>query len=373
MPGQAKLNKRSAAASHFDTDTARDPIEWSAFIVALSGLLSEERNFRTQVLIAGCAVILSTWLRFAVDDLLPAGFPFVTFFPAILLTALFASIRAAVFVALVTGGIAWAVFIPPFGAFGISLPTVIAMVFYFAITSTEIFFIALSGMALKRIKAERDRSQFLAESRDLMFSELQHRVSNNLSNVAALLKLQAHATDSVSTRKALTASVARVQTVARIQRNLYLPNEQKVEVQAFLRQLADDTQEAMSLDKDVTVTVTSDRFRIHRDQAVPFGLIASELIMNAMEHSQTVHDRLRIAIDCTRSTEDAKGAPLILLSVADNGQGVSDPFASASSDSLGTRIARGFAESLGGELTLGNKPDGSGAIATLAFPEPASE
>jgi len=373
MTSQVKLNKRAAAPSLYDADTSRDPIEWSAFVVALSGLLSEQRSVRTEILIATCAVVLSTWLRFAVDALLPAGFPFVTFFPAILLTALFASIRAAVVVAILTGGIAWGLFIPPFGSFGISLPTAIAMVFFFAITSTEIFFIALSGMALKRIKAERDRSHFLAESRDLMFSELQHRVSNNLANVAALLKLQANATDSAQTRKALTASVARVKTVARIQRNLYLPNEQEVEVIAFLNQLAKDTREAMSLGKDVSVAVTSDRFRIHRDQAVPFGLVVSELIMNAMEHSLKADDSLKIGILCTRSTDHSTGQSKILLSVTDNGQGVSEEFDNTPSDSLGMRIARGFAEGLGGQLALGNKPDGVGAIATLEFPEPLAD
>ena len=373
MTSQAKLNKRASTPSLYAAETSRDPIEWSSFIVALSRLLSEQRSVRTEFLIATCAVVFSTWLRFAVDEILPAGFPFVTFFPAILLTAIFASIRAAVAVALLTGGIAWGVFIPPFGSFGFSLPTVIAMVFFFAITSTEIFFIALSGMVLKRIRAERDRSQLLAKSRDLMFSELQHRVSNNLANVAALLKLQANATESVQTRKALTASVARVQTVARIQRNLYLPNEQEVEVRAFLEQLAQDTQESMSLGKDVSVTVTSDRFRIHRDQAVPFGLVVSELIMNAMEHSQTTDDNLNIGILCTRSTDQSTGQSNIFLSVTDNGQGVSEAFDNTPSDSLGMRIASGFAEGLGGQLSLGNKPDGDGAIATLEFPEPSED
>lgn len=373
MLNQAKLRKQASALSLEDVNVLRDPSEWSAFVVAVSKLLSVRRRVSTQVLIATCAVLSATWLRFTVDNLLPAGFPFVTFFPAVLLTALFASIRAAVVVALLSGGIALGFFIPPFGSFGLSIPTIIAMAFYVAITSTEIFFIALSGMALERIKAERDRSQLIADSRDLMFSELQHRISNNLANVAALLKLQANASDSPQTRKALKASMARVQTVARIQRNLYLPNQQEVEVRAFLKQLATDTQEAMSLEKNIAFCIESDKFRIHRDQAIPFGLIASELIMNAMEHSQIVNDRLKIEIRCTRITDGGEGISKILLSVADNGQGVPETFTISSSDSLGMRIATSFSEGLSGHLILGNKPDGSGAIATLEFPETSAD
>lgn len=354
-------------------DDKRDTATPSALIDTMSRLLLEERQIPAQVAIAATAIAAATWLRFIVDDALPEGFPFVTFFPAVLVTALFASVPAAIIVALITGAIAWVFFIPPFGTAGLSGPVAIAMAFYFAITTTEIFFISLSGQALKRIKAERDRSRWLAESRDLMFSELQHRVSNNLANVAALLRLQANATDSAEARTALTASMSRVQTVARVQRNLYLADEQQVEVNAFLTQLAADTRDTMVGEQDVTVSVQSDRFNIHRDHAVPFGLIASEMMMNAIEHSNPADGQLKIEVRGTRHQAQPHAPAMVELSVSDNGMGVSGTDTETTSTSLGMSISTGFAQSLGGQLTLENKPDMNGAVATLSFPEQATD
>lgn len=340
----------------------------NSVIDTMSTLLLEERNLRAQAIIAVTAIAVTTWLRFVVDDFLPEGFPFVTFFPAVLVTALFASIRAAVVVALVTGIISLVFFIPPFGGVALTGPVVIAMLFYIAITGTEIFFITLSGFALQRIKSERDKSRWLAESRDLMFSELQHRVSNNLANVAALLRLQANATQSPEARAALTSSMARVKTVARVQRNLYHADEQQVEVRDFLTQLAADTQETMISDHPVAIKVNADRFKIQRDHAVPFGLITSEMIMNAIEHASLAHGNLLIEVCCTKTPAVDNASSMVRLSVADNGCGLTDTDMDLTTTSLGMSISNGFAQSLGGEISLKNRDDGKGAVASLSFP-----
>lgn len=340
----------------------------NSLIDTMSALLLEKRQIRAQVVIAATAIAVTTWLRFVVDDFLPEGFPFVTFFPAVMVTALFASVRAAVVVALVTGIISLVFFIPPFGGVTISGPVIIAMLFYIAITGTEIFFITLSSFALQRIKSERDKSRWLAESRDLMFSELQHRVSNNLANVAALLRLQASATQSPEARAALTSSMARVKTVARVQRNLYQADEQQVEVRDFLTQLAADTQETMVSDTPVAIKVNADRFKIQRDHAVPFGLITSEMIMNAIEHASLAHGNLLIEVCCTRTPATDEKPAMVNLSVADNGCGISDTDMDLTTTSLGMSISNGFAQSLGGEISLQNRNDGKGAVASLSFP-----
>jgi two-component sensor histidine kinase len=340
----------------------------NSLIDTMSALLLEERQIRAQVAIATIAVAFTTWLRFFVDDVLPEGFPFVTFFPAVLVTALFASVRAAIVVALVTAVISLVFFIPPYGGVAMSGPVVIAMLFFLAITATEIFFISLSGFALQRIKAERDKSQWLAQSRDLMFSELQHRVSNNLANVASLLRLQASATSAPEARAALTSSMARVQTVARVQRNLYQADEQEVEVRSFLTQLASDTQETMTSDHPVTVKVNADKFKIKRDHAVPFGLIASEMIMNAIEHGRQDDKDMLIEVCCTRTPAKDDSPAMVRLQIADNGPGLPENAPDPTTSSLGMSISNGFAHSLGGEITLANRDDKKGAVATLSFP-----
>ena len=45
-------------------------------------------------------------------------------------------------------------------------------------------------LTLDELDAERPKSAALAEQREVLFRELQHRISNNLAIVSALLNLQ---------------------------------------------------------------------------------------------------------------------------------------------------------------------------------------
>lgn len=51
---------------------------------------------------------LAAWaLRYALNDWFPPGFPYLTFFPAVVVTAYFAGLRPAVLCAVLSGVAAW--------------------------------------------------------------------------------------------------------------------------------------------------------------------------------------------------------------------------------------------------------------------------
>ena len=53
-------------------------------------------------------------LREAAAPLLPNGYPFVTFFPAVILSSFLFGVRPGVFTAVLCGFLSWYFFIPPF-------------------------------------------------------------------------------------------------------------------------------------------------------------------------------------------------------------------------------------------------------------------
>lgn len=169
----------------------------------LSGILMRRPGPLFEVVFALVAIVASTVLRAMLDDSLPPGFPFLTFFPAVMLTLVFASIRAGVVVAVVCGLISWFWFIPPEASFRLSSGTVLAIGFYMLIVSTEILFVAAASRALHALQLAREHAADLARARELMFSELQHRVSNNLTTIAALLRMQANRAPDAQTKQAL--------------------------------------------------------------------------------------------------------------------------------------------------------------------------
>lgn len=305
------------------------------------------------------------YLRFAVDESLPPGFPFLTFFPAVLLAAVFASVRAGVVVAVFSGLSAWYFFVAPAYSLTLNPASATAMAFFTLIIGTELFLISAMKMALRRLRRSEKRSADLANSRALMFSELQHRVSNNLSVVAALLRLQATQSKDPEAKQVLSEAQIRINTIARLQRRLHSPNIQSVAVADFIHDMAEDTIRVAGAGAGLRLQFDLQPVQLPHEKAIPLGLIVSELLMNAVEHSVGPDSKAgTILISLENTLID--GVPTVTLDVQDSGSGLAEDFDISQSRSLGLNIARQFATQLAGELSLSNAETG-GTLARLRF------
>lgn len=339
-----------------DVEPAETPDRLTRFALAWS----QGRSLRFKSGVALAAIAVSTGLRFAVDSLLPAGFPFLTFIPAILLAAFFAGPRAAAAVAVATGGVSWAFFLEP----GQPLAAArLAMLFFAFIAGTEIFLVHLMSTALGRMVRAEAQSSALARSRALMFHELQHRVSNNIATIGALLRLQERQLADPQARAALADARARLEVVARLQRRLCDPTRQAVEMAGFLEGLVADTLAAMDATRRITCVCDLHPMLADADRAMPLGLVAAELVMNACEHGFPGGAEGMIVIRL--APEPTAG--LVRMAISDDGRGLPAGFPEGTAPSLGLSIARQFAEQLGGRLSIRPREEG-GTEAELVFP-----
>jgi K+-sensing histidine kinase KdpD len=155
-------------------------------------------------------------VRYGLAPWFPPGFPYLTFFPAVVFVAYFAGLRPAILTATLSGLAAWWFWIGPPG-FDLAVATLVALGFYIFVAAVDIFFIVGMDGASRRLAREVERSAALAESRDILLREVQHRVSNNIQVVSALLTLEARSAVDPGARKALADASARTALVARIQ------------------------------------------------------------------------------------------------------------------------------------------------------------
>jgi two-component system, sensor histidine kinase PdtaS len=290
------------------------------------------------------AVAAATLLRFRVDAWLPSGFPYVTFFPAVILVSFVLGARAGSIAAGLCGLAAWYWFIPPAG-FALGQGTVTALVFYLFVVATDIALVHWMQRANAGLARERERSARLAETRELLFSELQHRVSNNLQVAAALLALQKRKVEGEPARAALDEASRRLALIGRISRQLYDAGGEQRSVRAFLEPLCADVVEASGRD-DVAWRVEGDGTApLASERAVPLALIVAEAISNAIEHGFA--DRggeIVVAL--------VEGEDMLEVRVEDNGRGLPPGFDTARSDSLGLRIATMLATQLNGRFAM---------------------
>ncbi|WP_396593587.1 sensor histidine kinase [Brevundimonas sp. R86498] len=309
------------------------------------------------------AWLIAFLLRLGLDDQFPPGFPFLTFFPAVVVVTYLAGLRAGLLTGVLSGLTAWWFFIGSRG-FQMDPPTGLALGFYAFVVAVDIFFIEGMWRERRRAEAEIERSRALAESRDLLSREIQHRVSNNLQVVSALLALQAQHTLDAEARRGLQEARGRTALIAKVQRGLHDGNGEALSFAVFARELLADALEAAGR-TDVTLIVTGGDEPLPQDQSTPVSLVMLECVNNALEHAFPGDRGGTVVVDLSGD------AGQMMLSVSDDGAGLSPGFEPTQTRSLGLRIVHSMARQLGGSFEM--SPRERGVCSRLTFPAAAPE
>lgn len=308
--------------------------------------------------LASFAVALA--LRFAVDPYLPSGFPFLTFFPAVMLTAFLGGTRQGVACAVLSTLAAWYWFIPPFASFALGGPALVALGFFIVVMAVDIAIIHLMNAAVERSKRQEAEASMLAEERRTLFQELQHRIANNLAFVSSLLGIhKRRLSGNAEAAAALEDARLRLETLSRVHRRLYDPATKTQALSASLGAICQDLVDASGR-SHVTCKVAADDIALPVERVMTLSLVLIEAVSNSLKHAFEGRDNGRIDVRLV----DVGGDRLALI-VSDDGPGLPDGFDPAKSDRLGHRIMAGFARTLRGEIAYEN--DG-GSVTRLVFP-----
>lgn len=310
----------------------------------------------------------ATVLRAGLAPVLPPGFPFLTYFPVVIASAFLFGTRAGTFAAVICGVLSWYYFVPPARSFALDAGASLALGFYALIVAVDVLLIHLAQRVAVVAMQDREHARRLAESHELLFRELQHRVSNNLQVLGSLLALQKRGLSDPAAVSALEQAANRLHLIGRIQRQLYDMSGTRVGLAALLGELARGTLEAAGRDDiRLEVDAAGDEM-LDPDATLPVALIVVEAVSNAIEHG------LPGRSGSIRLTLARRSAGELVVTVADDGLGLPAGFRLDKADSLGLRLARNLTRQLKAQFSLepgGLEPGGSGATARLVLPSPA--
>lgn len=315
------------------------------------------------VLAYGCTLAicgLAFVARLLAAPMMSAGYPYVSFFPAVILSTFLFGIRPGMVAGVLCGFLAWYVFIPPFYEVKLTGAVVFALGFYAFVVAIDIVLVHWLQNTNRRLTFERERNRQLAERSELLFRELQHRVSNNLQVVSGLLSLQMRDITDHAARFALEQAARRLALIGRIHRQLYSPHGEQLHLAAFLEQLAADLIDASGKNGVECQVEADEDIDLASEAAVPMALIVAEAVANAIEHGFAGQEAGIILIRATRTADGA-----LELSVIDEGAGLPGDFDLATTDSLGLMLAQMLARQLGGTFNL---IGGDRTIAQLRLP-----
>jgi PAS domain S-box-containing protein len=121
------------------------------------------------------------------------------------------------------------------------------------------------------------------EAQTLLLHDVDHRVKNNLSVIGSLIRLQIKDTDDPAVRKALRATMERVDALAAVHRRLYQADDVRFfDVSVFALNLVQDTISG-SANKDIYFRSDMQRADLPSEAATSLGLLLNEILHRVLD------------------------------------------------------------------------------------------
>ncbi len=229
---------------------------------------------------------------------------------------------------------------------------------WFFILVTALLLYGLTLREFSRRAALQETLKKENEQKAALLSEIHHRVRNNLQIVSSMLNLEKGNAVTPEGRKICNASIARVRSMGLVHEKLYEEqNFVSIDLSAYLRDLVavifeiyEESPQGHRCTFDLEPVIAGPDF------AVPFGILVSEAVTNALRHGQTADGTVMVTI-ALHTLQDGH----IELLVQDQGPGFSK---NEKKSGLGLSLMTVLADQLGGNLSFSSQ---SGTRVSLRF------
>jgi two-component sensor histidine kinase len=210
------------------------------------------------------------------------------------------------------------------------------------------------------LEAERAR----ADIAEILATEIDHRMKNNLAMVAGLLQMQlvGQPLDSAAA-DLVRQALARIQTIGEVHAQLHERRSGTLDILEAMRRIAEIARGALS--RDVAISVEGDPFICQGGVATSFCVSANELVTNAIKHGAPGPDGvLSIKISVTRQNGR------LTLSVWNSGSPIQSGLEENALQTTGLRLVQEIAaRQYKGAFAMG--PHRGGTLARIEIPEDA--
>jgi len=181
----------------------------------------------------------------------------------------------------------------------------------------------------------------LAE-KEILLSEIHHRVKNNLTAFISLLSLDGYYEDTPAGRSLRVDLQNRARSMALIHEILYRTKHfSNVEMGAYLSTLVGQIAGSYCVSNSISTVIDADGVYLEISRATPCGLIVNELVTNSIKYAfPPAYDWAKErGIPCTIRVAMEKENGTYLLRVSDNGIGLPQTFDIRTAHTLGLKMA----------------------------------
>lgn len=216
---------------------------------------------------------------------------------------------------------------------------------------------AILAPFVRRRMADRDEAQAVAQAqaREVLLTEMQHRVKNNFQLILAAISFQKRRFADADAHRALDHVANRINAISLAHDQLSPRQDMHaVDVASYLNALCASMGDP---GEDVSIDVEADEVELPIDRAVPLGLIVNEAVTNSVKHAfGEGGGRVSVRLISGVGYGEAR------LTIADNGRGIQAPRPGGS----GQKLIAALARQMGGEFAQESSDEGT--TTTVTFP-----
>lgn len=258
------------------------------------------------------------------------GVPYLLFIPPVFLASVLFDHGSGFFATVLSAILATYFFIEP--RYSMIIPVA-------QLPGLVIFVATCCGIAIlsEALRTALERAVDAERGKALLYSELNHRLKNNLAVIITLLRLQSRRLTEETARAPFEQAIERIRVLAATHDHLNRRHA-SLRMQGYLDELSRHLGDAHRGLRPIAIRVDADDVEVGPDLASALGLIANELITNALKHDFPGERAGNIAVTLRR-----KGAELV-MEVSDDGVGAR----SDATDGLGSKLVMLLSQQYGG-------------------------
>ncbi|HEY1170605.1 MAG TPA: histidine kinase dimerization/phosphoacceptor domain -containing protein [Verrucomicrobiae bacterium] len=216
----------------------------------------------------------------------------------------------------------------------------------------------------ERKEAEQRLSDSLHE-KEVLLQEVHHRVKNNMQVISSLFSLAASQQSNPVVSAMLRENQNRVQSMALVHEKFYRKTDlAKVDFQDYLHDLVTHLFRSFGAVGRVHYVLQTEPVQLTVDSAIPCGLIANELLSNALKHAFPQGRQGTVTVQL-----GTNGDGVAQMCISDDGLGLPSEFDTKRGNTLGLQLVRTLTDQLGGQIEVLRQPNTSFRI---NFPSPAA-
>jgi two-component sensor histidine kinase/CheY-like chemotaxis protein len=201
-----------------------------------------------------------------------------------------------------------------------------------------------------RQKAENEIKALLKE-KEIILTEVHHRIKNNMTTLQALLNLQVRTLKEPSAIEALQEAGFRIQSMMILYDKLYQSSSfEEISVKEYIPSLVNEIVKNFPNYQSANIEIEVEDFILDAKRLQPLGIMINEILTNIMKYAFTNRMNGQIILQVGLKTDlTTKNA---LITIHDNGNGLPESVDFNNSKGFGLRLIELLAKQLKGSIKI---------------------